>query len=66
MRIACTGPVGDTGGVPGMGLLMLRELLGQGVEVELCRITHSWAPSPIEPMPRVHEDHETSPEKLRP
>ena len=35
MRIAWTGPVADGGGVPGMGMLMLRELLRQGVEVDL-------------------------------
>jgi glycosyltransferase involved in cell wall biosynthesis len=35
MRIAWTGPIGEEGGVPGMGMLMLRELLRQGVEVDL-------------------------------
>ncbi|HEY2652961.1 MAG TPA: glycosyltransferase family 4 protein [Solirubrobacteraceae bacterium] len=35
MRIAWTGPVGEEGGVPSMGRLMLFELLRQGVEVDL-------------------------------
>ena len=35
MRIAWTGPVGETGGVGGMATLMLREMLRQGVEVDL-------------------------------
>lgn len=35
MRIAWTGPVGTGGGVPGMGRLLLGELLRQGVEVDL-------------------------------
>jgi glycosyltransferase involved in cell wall biosynthesis len=35
MRIAWTGPIGEEGGVPGMGTLMLRELLRQGAEVDL-------------------------------
>jgi glycosyltransferase involved in cell wall biosynthesis len=51
MRIAWTGPVGNTGGVPGMGLLMLRELLRQGVEVDLYRMTHDWEVPPIERAP---------------
>lgn len=35
MRIAWTGPVGTGGGVPGMGTLMLTELVRQGVEVDV-------------------------------
>jgi glycosyltransferase involved in cell wall biosynthesis len=51
MRIAWTGPVGEGGGVPGMGLLMLGELLRQGVQVDLYLMTHDWLPVPIEPTP---------------
>lgn len=51
MRIAWTGPVGRIGGVPGMGMLMLRELLRQGVEVDLYLATDSTVPPPVEPMP---------------
>lgn len=51
MRIAWTGPVGTGGGVGGMGLLMLRELLRQGVEVDLYLTTYDWEPLPIEPTP---------------
>ncbi len=51
MRIAWTGPVGNVGGVPGMGMLMLRELLRQGVEVDLYLATDSTVPPPVEPMP---------------
>lgn len=35
LRIAWTGPVGDGGGVPGMGMLMLLGLLERGHEVDL-------------------------------
>ncbi len=35
MRIAWTGAIGEGGGVPGMGILMVRELLRQNVEVDL-------------------------------
>ena len=35
MRIAWTGAIGEGSGVPGMGLLMVRELLRQDVEVDL-------------------------------
>ena len=35
MRIAWTGSVGDGGGVPGMGKLVLEELVRQGVEVDV-------------------------------
>ena len=52
MRIAWTGPVGTGGGVPGMGGLMLRELLRQGVEVDLYVATDKTVVSlPIEPQP---------------
>ncbi len=51
MRIAWTGPVGEGGGVPAMGVLMLVELLRQGVEVDLYLPTYSFAPPPVEPMP---------------
>ncbi|MGO9971663.1 MAG: glycosyltransferase family 4 protein [Solirubrobacteraceae bacterium] len=51
MRIAWTGPVGDGGGVPTMGLLMLRELLRQGVEVDLYLPSYSFEPLPVEPTP---------------
>lgn len=51
MRIAWTGPVADTGGVPGMGLLMLRELLRQGVEVDVYLPKYAFEDSPIEPTP---------------
>ena len=52
MRIAWTGPAGGTGGVAEMGLLMLRELLRQGVEVDLYVATDRTVESlPIEPQP---------------
>ena len=52
MRIAWTGPVGDGGGVPGMGLLMLRELVRQGVEVDLYLVeTGDGVPESIKPTP---------------
>ena len=51
MRIAWTGPVGRIGGVPGMGMLLLRELLRQGIEVDLYLATDSTVPPPVEPMP---------------
>jgi glycosyltransferase involved in cell wall biosynthesis len=51
MRIAWTGPVGNVGGVPGMGMLILRELLRQGVQVDLYLATDSTVPPPVEPMP---------------
>ena len=50
MRIAWTGPVGNGGGVPGMGKLLLGELLRQGVEVDLYLVTYDESP-PIEPTP---------------
>ena len=50
MRIAWTGPVGEGGGVPAMGMLMLRELLRQGVEVDLYAISFDGQPAPVEPM----------------
>lgn len=53
MRIAWTGPVGDGGGVPAMGKLMLLELLRQGVEVDLYLATHAGEQPPIEPTPRL-------------
>ena len=49
MRIAWTGPIADDGGVAGMGFVILRELLRQGVEVDLYLPTYSFRPSPIEP-----------------
>lgn len=51
MRIAWTGPVGNVGGVPGMGMLMLRELLRRGVQVDLYLATDRTVPPPVEPMP---------------
>ncbi|MBV9606809.1 MAG: glycosyltransferase family 4 protein [Solirubrobacterales bacterium] len=51
MRIAWTGPVGTGGGVPAMGQLMLRELVRQGVEVDLYSMIHDGERLPIEPMP---------------
>ena len=51
MRIAWTGPVGEGGGVPTMGTLMLRELLRRGVEVDLYVATTHGESLPIEPMP---------------
>jgi glycosyltransferase involved in cell wall biosynthesis len=51
MRIAWTGPIGRGGGVPGMGLLMLRELLRQGVEVDLYTHRHDFEDLAIEPTP---------------
>lgn len=52
MRIAWTGPVGPGGGVAEMGVLMLRELVRQGVEVDLYRVaTDDSIPVPVEPMP---------------
>ncbi|MCL2419302.1 MAG: glycosyltransferase family 4 protein [Conexibacteraceae bacterium] len=51
MRIAWTGPIADTGGVAGMGLLILRELLRQGVEVDLYTPRHEFEALPIEPTP---------------
>ena len=50
MRIAWTGPVGEGGGVPGMGTLMLRELLRQGVQVDLY-LVETDKPAPIERQP---------------
>jgi glycosyltransferase involved in cell wall biosynthesis len=50
MRIAWTGPVGKGGGVPAMGMLMLRELLRRGVEVDLYVTVHDGEPLPVEPM----------------
>ena len=47
MRIAWTGPVGEGGGVPAMGMLMLRELLRQGVEVDLYAISFDGQPAPV-------------------
>jgi glycosyltransferase involved in cell wall biosynthesis len=49
MRIAWTGPVGKVGGVPGMGLLMVRELVAEGVEVDLYLPTYDGIPAPIGP-----------------
>ncbi|MGO9959529.1 MAG: glycosyltransferase family 4 protein [Solirubrobacteraceae bacterium] len=51
MRIAWTGPIGEGGGVPGMGLLMLRELLRQGVEVDVYTPRYSFDVLPIGPTP---------------
>ncbi len=34
MRIAWLGPVGEGGGVPGMGAILLEEVLRQGVIVD--------------------------------
>lgn len=51
MRIAWTGPVAAKGGgVPGMGMLMLRELARQGVEVDLY-LNCDQAPAP--PIPKL-------------
>lgn len=51
MRIAWTGPVGNGGGVPEMGTLMLRELVRQGVQVDLYAMTHEGESLPVDPMP---------------
>lgn len=51
MRIAWTGPVGRIGGVPGMGMLVLRELLRQGVEVDLYLATDSTVEPPVDALP---------------
>ena len=51
MRIAWTGPVGNGGGGPAMGTLVLRELLRQNVEVDLYVTTYDSEPLPIEPTP---------------
>ena len=51
MRIAWTGPVGKGGGVPAMGMLMLRELVRRGVEVDLYVTVQDSEPLPVEPMP---------------
>jgi glycosyltransferase involved in cell wall biosynthesis len=53
VRIAWTGPVGKGGGVPAMGMLMLGELLRQGVEVDLYVMVHGSEPLPVKPMPRL-------------
>lgn len=51
MRIAWTGPVGGGGGVPAMGMLMLREMIRQGVEVDLYVLVHGSEPLPVEAAP---------------
>ncbi len=53
MRIAWTGPVGTGGGVPGMGTLILEEMLAQGVEVDLYLPLVGAEPPPIKPSPRL-------------
>jgi glycosyltransferase involved in cell wall biosynthesis len=52
MRIAWTGPVGDTGGVPGMGKLMVEELVRQGVEVDVYMPLVGADTPALEPSPR--------------
>jgi glycosyltransferase involved in cell wall biosynthesis len=51
VRIAWTGPVAPGAGVPAMGLLMLEELLRQGVEVDLYTPRYSFESSPLETQP---------------
>jgi glycosyltransferase involved in cell wall biosynthesis len=52
VRIAWTGPIGEGGGVRGMGRLMLHELLRQGVEVDLYLALDKTAEaSVVEPIP---------------
>jgi glycosyltransferase involved in cell wall biosynthesis len=52
VRIAWTGPVGESGGVPGMGRLMLHELLRHGVEVDLYLASDRTVEAiPVEPTP---------------
>jgi len=51
MRIAWTGPVANGAGGPAMGMLMLRELLRQNVEVDLYLTRYESEPLPIEPAP---------------
>jgi glycosyltransferase involved in cell wall biosynthesis len=51
MRIAWTGPIGNGGGVPRMGLLILEELLRQGVEVDLYTPSYGFEELPIGPTP---------------
>jgi glycosyltransferase involved in cell wall biosynthesis len=53
MRIAWTGPVGTGGGVPGMGTLILEEMLEQGVEVDLYLPLVGAEPPPIKGSPRL-------------
>jgi glycosyltransferase involved in cell wall biosynthesis len=61
MRIAWTGPVGTGGGVPGMGTLILEEMLEQGVEVDLYLPLVGAEPPPLKPSPRLriieHRSH---------
>src|ERR1700757_5192438 len=61
MRIAWTGPVGAGGGVPGMGTLILEEMLAQGVEVDLYLPLVGAERPPIKPSPRLrvieHRSH---------
>ncbi|HEY6888081.1 MAG TPA: glycosyltransferase family 4 protein [Solirubrobacter sp.] len=52
MRIAWTGPLGPGGGVPGMGLLMLHELVRRGVEVDVYHACDSTVDElPVNPQP---------------
>lgn len=53
MRIAWSGPVGDGGGVPGMGKLMLEELVRQGVEVDLYLPLLGSKPPALQRSPRL-------------
>jgi glycosyltransferase involved in cell wall biosynthesis len=53
MRIAWTGPIGEGGGVPAMGLLILEEMLEQGVEVDLYTPRYESEPLPLEPAGRL-------------
>lgn len=51
VRIAWTGAIGEGGGVPGMGMLMLRELLRRGVSVDLYLYTHGPLPVSLAGLP---------------
>ena len=51
MRIAWTGPAERRGGVPGMGLLMVNELLRQGHEVDLYMPWYPFTEAPLPPTP---------------
>jgi glycosyltransferase involved in cell wall biosynthesis len=50
LRIAWTGPIGHSGGVPEMGLLLLKELIRQGAQVDVYTPSYAWQEPPVEPM----------------
>jgi glycosyltransferase involved in cell wall biosynthesis len=47
MRVAWLGPVGDVGGVPTMGALLLKGALDQGVEVDFFALEDTSVPSSL-------------------